>query len=130
MHLRVLRWLAGPVILVTVVVGIVYWGLPPVVLALVVAAFLSMYAVDIPWGRGPMLHGLRAALIFSSGLTIAAILWGQHSFLPTWLVLVAAVYALWCLPAASFDFVFVLKPELRQKMFERRVQRGWPTSQI
>jgi hypothetical protein len=129
-RLRVIRWLAGPVILVTVGLGIFYWNLPRVVFALVIAAFLSMYAVDIPWGRGPILHGLRAALMLLSALAIAAILWGQHTLLPIWLVILAAIYALWCLPVASFDFVFVLKPELRQKMYERRVQRGWPTSQI
>ena len=129
-HLRVLRWLAGPFILAAVGFGIFYWHLPLVVLALVIAAFLSMYAVDIPWGRGPKLHGLRSALTLLSGLAIAAILWGQHSLLPSWLVILAAIYALWCIPAAALDFVLVIKPELRQKMYERRVGRGWPTSQI
>ena len=129
-RLRVMRWLAGPFILVAVGLGIFYARLPLVVLALVIAAFLSMYAVDIPWGRGPKLHGLRSALILLSGLAIAAILGGQHSHLPSWLVIVAAIYSLWCIPSAAMDFVLVIKPELRQKMYERRVGRGWPTSQI
>ena len=125
-HLRAVRWLAGPFILVAVGLGILYGHWPLVGLALVIAAFPSMYAVDIPWGRGPKLHGLRSALILLSGLAIAAILWGQHSLLPTWLAIAAAIYTLCCLPAAALDFVLVIKPELRRKIYERRVLRGWP----
>ena len=129
-YLRVMRWLAGPFILVAGALGIFYMHLPHMALGLVVAAFPSLYAADIPWGRGPKLHGLRSALILLSGLAIAAILCDQHSLLPIWLAVVATIYALWCLPAAALDFVLVIRPELRQKIYERRVLRGWPTSQI
>jgi len=118
-----MRWLAGPFILVAVGLGIVYMHLPLVGLGLVIAAFPRIYAADIPWGRGPKLHGLRSALILLSGLAIVAILWDQHSLLPIWLAIVIAFYALWCLPAAALDFVPVIKPELRQKIYERRVLR-------
>jgi len=46
------------------------------------------------------------------------------------LAIAAAIYALWCLPAAALGFVPVIKPVVRQKIYERRVLRGWPTSQI
>jgi hypothetical protein len=89
-----------------------------------------MYAVDIPWSRGALLHGVRSALTLLSALAIAAILWAQHSALPGWLVIVAAIYAVWCLVGASLDFVPILRPDLRQKTYERRVRMGWPTSRL
>jgi hypothetical protein len=129
-YLSVMRWLSGPIILVAVGLGIFYGNLTPVGLGLVIAAFPSIYAAEIPWGRGPKLHGLRSALNLLSGLAIAAILWDQHSVMPIWLAIAAAIFALWCLPAAALGFVPVIKPEMRQKIYERRVLRGWPTSRI
>ncbi|HUY74795.1 MAG TPA: hypothetical protein VMW11_09815 [Candidatus Dormibacteraeota bacterium] len=81
-YLRVMRWLSGPIILVAVGFGVFYMHLPPAGLGLVIAAFPSIYAVEIPWGRGPLLHGLGSALNLLSGLAIAAILWDQQSVLP------------------------------------------------
>jgi len=129
-YIRMMRLLAAPLILVAVGIGVFYAQLSFAVLALVIAAFPSMYAVDIPWGRGPVLHSLRSTLILLSTVAIDSIIWAQHSVLPGWLVIVAAIYAAWCLIAATLDFVPVLKPELRQKVYERRVRRGWPTSRL
>jgi hypothetical protein len=83
-----------------------------------------MYSVEIPYSRGPGLHLLRAGLPLLSTFAIALILWNQYSNLPTWLVIVGAIYALLGLPAAAFDLALAMNPQLRQRLFERRLQRG------
>jgi hypothetical protein len=71
---------------------------------------------------------LRAGLLLVSTIAIALILWSRYSSIPTWLVIVGAIYALLGLPAAAFDLALAMNPQLRQQLFERRLKRGWPTS--
>lgn len=127
-RLRVLRLLAGPFILLAVGVGYFSAGLPLTVVLLFVAALPGMYSVEVPYSRGAGLHWLRAGLPLVSTAAITVILWSRYSSLPTWLVIVGAIYALLGLPAAAFDLALAINPQLRQRLFERRLQRGWPTS--
>ena len=122
-HVRIMRWLAGPFILLAVILGIVYGRFPLAVLAMTIAALPGMYSVEIPYGKGPTPYGLRAALLLVSTIGIAAILWGQHSSLPAWLVILAAIYAILGLMPAAFNIALVMKPELRQSLYQRRLQR-------
>jgi hypothetical protein len=124
---RVLRLLAGPFILLAVGVGY-FQGMPVPVVLLFVAALPGMYSVEIPYSRGAGLHWLRAGLLLVSTIAIALILWSRYSSIPTWLVIVGAIYALLGLPAAAFDLALAMNPQLRQRLFERRLKRGWPTS--
>jgi hypothetical protein len=127
-HLRVMRWLAGPLILLAMTAGILYGHLPLAVLALALAALPGMYSGEIPYSYGPGLHRLRASLLLLSTLTVAAILWNQRSSLTAWFVLAAAIYAIWMLVAAAFAVTLVMKPEVRQRIYERQLRRGSPVS--
>jgi hypothetical protein len=119
--------LAGPFILLAVGVGY-FQGMPVPVVLLFVAALPGMYSGEIPYSRGAGLHWLRAGLLLVSTIAIALILWSRYSSIPTWLVIVGAIYALLGLPAAAFDLALAMNPQLRQRLFERRLKRGWPTS--
>jgi hypothetical protein len=125
---RVLRLLAGPFILLAVGVGYFSGGMPLPVVLLFVATLPGMYSVEISYSRGAGLHWLRAGLPLVSTIAITLILWSRYSSLPTWLVIVGAIYALLGLPAAAFDLALAMNPQLRQRLFERRLKRGWPTS--
>jgi hypothetical protein len=119
-----MRWLAGPFILLALGIGFLSGGLSPTVVALFVAALPGMCSVEIPYSRGPGLHWLRAGLPLLSTFTIALILWSRYMSLPTWLVIVGAIYALLGLPAAAFDLALAMNPQLRQRLFERHLRRG------
>jgi hypothetical protein len=125
---RVMRLLAGPFILLAVGIGFFSGAMPLTVAVLFVVALPGMYSVEIPYSRGPGLHWLRAGLPLLSTFAIALILWSRYSSLPTWLVIVGAIYALLGLPAAAFGLALAMNPQLRQRLFERRLRRGWPTS--
>jgi hypothetical protein len=127
-RLRVLRLLAGPFILLAVGVGYFSGGLSLTVVLLFVAALPGMYSVEVPYSREAGLHWLRAGLLLVSTTAITLILWSRYSSLPTWLVIVGAIYALLGLPAAAFDLALAMNPQLRQRLLERRLQRDWPTS--
>jgi hypothetical protein len=103
--------------------------MPLTVLLLFVAALPGMYSVEIPYSRGAGLHWLRAGLPLISTFAITLILWSRYSSLPTWLVIVGAIYALLGLPVAAFDLALAMKPQLRHRLFERSLRRGGPTSE-
>lgn len=125
---RVLRLLAGPFILLALGGGYFSGGLPLTAVLLFVAALPGTYSVEIPYGRGAGLHWLRAGLPLLSTFAITLILSTRYSSLPTWLVIVGAIYALLGLTAAAFDFALAMNPQLRHRLFDRRLRRGWPTS--
>jgi hypothetical protein len=125
---RLMRLLAGPFILLAVGIGFHSGGLPLTVVVLFVAALPGMYSAEIPYSQGPGLHWLRAGLPLLSTFAIALILWNQYSNLPTWLVIVGAIYALLGLPAAAFDLALAMNPQRRQRLLGRRLQRGEPSS--
>lgn len=109
-RLRLLRWLAGPFIVLGACIGFLSGGISEAGVALLIAALPGMYLVEIPFGRGPRLHGARAGLILVSGIAIAVIIWTHYASLPTWLMVAATLYAILTLPAAVFDLVLVLNP--------------------
>ena len=125
---RLMRWLAGPFILLAVGIGFLAGGMSLTVAALFLATLPAMYSVEIPFSLGPGLHWLRAGLASLSILTIAVIVWSRYSSLPTWVVIVGAIYAVLALPAAGLDVALVMNPHLRQRLYERRPRPDGPIS--
>lgn len=126
-RLRLMRWLAGPFILLALGIGFISGGLSLTVVALFVSALPGMYSVEIPHGAGPGRYWLRAGPLLLSSLAISLILWSRYASLPTWLVIAGAVYAVLGLPAAAFDLALAFKPQLRQQLHERRLRRDSST---
>jgi hypothetical protein len=125
---RLMRLMAAPLILLAIGIGFSAGRLSLPVAAMFVAALPAMYSVDIPYGRGAWRNWLRASLVLVSSFALGVILWSQYSKLPTWLMIAGAVYALLGLVAAAIDLALAVNPQLRQKMYERRIQRDGPTN--
>jgi hypothetical protein len=123
-------WAARVFIVAVVIFGVVVSQLNIAELALVLAWLPSTITPELPWGRGPLLHLVSAALILVSTIGIAVILIVAHSVLPTFVVVIAALYAVYGLVPAAFDLIMTVRSDLRVAFYQRRVQRGWPTSTL
>lgn len=64
--MRLMRWLAGPLILLALGIGYISGGLSLTVVALLVSALPGMYSVEISYGPGPGRYWLRAGLLLLS----------------------------------------------------------------
>lgn len=127
---RVMLWLTGPFILFAVAVGILSGGLSAAALPLAIATLPGIYSSVIPYGQGPMLYGVRAGMTLVSSICMVVVLCIEHRTLPIWLVVGAGIYAIWGLVAAGFEVFLMMKPDVRQRLYQWRIQRGRPTSTI